>query len=226
MTDELGSGRGAKDPLSVSECRQLGMSQTRPPYSDPTADDWTAPGTTPRRTQTGWTFRDFACPHSQMERGDWARFNRAMDNKDFDEVELPIRSLNATQKTVNPDFASVTGGGELPVVLKKNGQYYVQDGHHRITAIADSGRQTARVRLVDLDPPSADPRQMELLSESQAAAPASGSGQGEWPNLIQPGRGCRAGAQRDVCGDADASHDAVSDHEEPDLTSGLGAPAA
>lgn len=115
-------------------------------------------------------FKDVAYPHAKMERGDWARFNRAVENGDHVEVDLPLRSLNATQKTVNPDFMSVRND-ELPAVMKKGGEYYVQDGHHRLMREAASGKQTARVRLYDVDPSTKDPRQLTLLSGNNAAAP-------------------------------------------------------
>lgn len=97
---------------------------------------------------TGWVFKDVKRPHAVMEKGDWRRANM-LDPQD---VELPIGSLNATQGKVNADFSTpISQNGELPFVIRKNGEYYVQDGHHRLTKIAMSGKQTARVRLVDLD---------------------------------------------------------------------------
>ena len=106
-------------------------------------------------TQTGWTFKDVAHPNRLMERGDWRAVTRATETGEgIANVELPIRSLNATQKAVNPDFANVLPRGDAadaPFVIKKNGQYFVQDGHHRLTAASEKGQQTAKVRLVDLD---------------------------------------------------------------------------
>jgi hypothetical protein len=106
-------------------------------------------------TQTGWVFKDVAHPHKLMEKGDWRAVTRATETGEgVANVELPIRSLNATQKSVNADFANALprgDGKDAPFVIKKNGQYFVQDGHHRLTAAAESGRQTAGVRLVDLD---------------------------------------------------------------------------
>lgn len=99
-------------------------------------------------TETGWVFKDVKSPNRIMNAGDW-RLSKLLDPQ---EVELPIGSLNATQKTVNPDFASpITQTDQLPFVIKKNGEYYVQDGHHRLTKTAMDGRQTGKVRLVDLD---------------------------------------------------------------------------
>jgi hypothetical protein len=42
---------------------------------------------------------------------------------------------------------------DLPVIVKKNGMYFVHDGHHRLTARHLRGLDTAKVRLVDLDGP-------------------------------------------------------------------------
>jgi uncharacterized ParB-like nuclease family protein len=102
-------------------------------------------------TDTGWIFKDVLKPHGVMQKGDWAKVNRATDLKDWDVVDLPIGALNATQKSVNPDFSSAGQHGELPFVIKKDGQYFVQYGHHRLTAAAAKGLQTSKVRLVDLD---------------------------------------------------------------------------
>ncbi len=102
-------------------------------------------------TQTGWVFRDVAQP--PMQRGDWRKVTAATDTGEgIQNVELPIRSMYATQKTVNPDFAKpLSNNHELPFVLKKDGRYFVQDGHHRITAASEGGSETAKVRMVDLD---------------------------------------------------------------------------
>jgi len=132
------------------------------------------------RTQTGWTFKDVAYPHDRMERGDWRKVTRATETGEgIQEVELPIRAMNATQKAVNPDFADTLGSGknDPPFVIKKDGQYFVQDGRQRLVAAAGAGNQTAKVRLVDLDPPTTDPAQMRLLSDtSQPGAAVSALG--------------------------------------------------
>lgn len=117
-------------------------------------------------TNTGWTFRDYKPIHRQMAPGDWRRVEQTPSQ----DVELPIRSMFAGQKTVNPDFTSVLdrpvygpdNPKRAPYVIKKGGQYYVQDGHHRLTAISQMGRQTAGVRMVDLDEPP-DSTQLDLL---------------------------------------------------------------
>ena len=53
-----------------------------------------------------------------------------------------------------PDGARGSGNGaliDLPIVVKLGGEYYVHDGHHRLTAAHLRGEVDARVRLVDLD---------------------------------------------------------------------------
>jgi ParB-like nuclease domain len=40
---------------------------------------------------------------------------------------------------------------DLPVVVQKNGQLYIHDGHHRLMAQHLRGLPTAKVRLVNLD---------------------------------------------------------------------------
>lgn len=103
-------------------------------------------------TMTGWVFRDVASPNGKMAPGDWRKRNFALDTGDVQNVELPISSMYATQGKVNPDFrAAASNNQELPVVLKKDGNYYLQDGHHRIMATAAEGKQTAPVRLIDID---------------------------------------------------------------------------
>lgn len=105
----------------------------------------------PDPTQTGWVFRDVAQP--PMAKGDWRKVTAATDTGEgIQNVELPVRSMYATQKNVNPDFANtISGNTEAPFVIKKDGRYFVQDGHHRITAASEAGRETVPVRMVDID---------------------------------------------------------------------------
>lgn len=112
-----------------------------------------SPGGAYDPTQTGWVFKDVQAPHRLMEGKDWRRVTAATETgANVMDVELPIRSMYATQKMVNPDFAkTITKNSDLPFVIKKAGQYFVQDGHHRLVAEAESGKQTAKVRLLDLD---------------------------------------------------------------------------
>lgn len=53
-----------------------------------------------------------------------------------------------------PEGTRAPGHGmliDLPVIVKLGNEYYVHDGHHRLTAAHLRGEQDARVRLVDLD---------------------------------------------------------------------------
>lgn len=84
------------------------------------------------------------------------------------QVRLPLKGLRAIQGSINmervmqhaqdptyvkPGARAPGHGGlvDLPIVVKKNGQLYIHDGHHRLTAAALRGQVDARVRLVDLD---------------------------------------------------------------------------
>jgi hypothetical protein len=84
-------------------------------------------------------------------------------------VRVPIRSLLATQDDVGPSdverhvrdpqlstrnprsVRSGSGDTSRPVVVKKNGNLYVADGHHRITARRLQGKKHVRVSLFDAD---------------------------------------------------------------------------
>ena len=98
-------------------------------------------------TQTGWTFKDVdrSLKTSKAE-------NRRLAGDTSRVESVPIRQLYATQPTVNPDFATTSSSfGEMPLVVRKNGKMFVQDGHHRLTKQAEGGAQTANVRFIDLD---------------------------------------------------------------------------
>jgi hypothetical protein len=98
---------------------------------------------------TGWTFRDVV-RKPELSAAENRRFSAGAAT--HDSVELPIRRLFATQDSVNPDFASTqTSAGELPFVIRKDGKFYVTDGHHRIVRAAEDGAENARVRLLDFD---------------------------------------------------------------------------
>ena len=100
-------------------------------------------------TQTGLTFKDV---DNSLNRLTTKADNRRISGDTSRVEEVPIRQLYATQPTVNPDFATTSSSsGELPLVVRKNGKMFVQDGHHRLTKKAQSGFQTAKVRFIDLD---------------------------------------------------------------------------
>lgn len=102
-------------------------------------------------TQTGWTFRDVKKPElspSEQKRwdGDYSMSPRT--------ETVPIRRLYATQDDVNPDFATTeTSSGMLPNVIRKNGEMFVMDGHHRLTRLSEEGVPNARVNFFDFDSP-------------------------------------------------------------------------
>lgn len=99
-------------------------------------------------TELGWNFRDVR--RLDMGPENWRRFNN-FEIAPREEV-LPIRSMYATQERVNPDFATTSSSaGELPTVVRYGGEYYVTDGHHRLTRVAEQGGQNARVNLYDMD---------------------------------------------------------------------------
>ena len=104
-------------------------------------------GGTSDPTQTGWIFKDVdrSLKTSKLE-------NRRLAGDTSRVEEVPIRQLYATQPTVNPDFATTSSSaGEMPLVVRKGGKMFVQDGHHRLTRQAEGGAQTANVRFIDLD---------------------------------------------------------------------------
>lgn len=100
-------------------------------------------------TETGWTFRDVEAPIPLTKaENKWL----ANGMKQPTQAEVPIRSLLATQDKVNSDFASTqTSAGERPLVVRKGGKFYIRDGHHRLTRMAENGQQTAHVDLLDFD---------------------------------------------------------------------------
>jgi hypothetical protein len=105
-------------------------------------------------TDTGWVFKDLKKPILNKEEN--RMFNSGMMQGEV--TVLPIRSMYASQPKVNPDFASTeASSGSLPLVIKKGGELFVSDGHHRLTKLASEGEQNARVRLVDLDGPTDTP---------------------------------------------------------------------
>jgi len=100
-------------------------------------------------TQTGLTFKDV---DKSLNRIATKADNRRIAGDTSRIEEVPIRQLYATQPSVNPDFDTTSSSaGELPLVVRKNGKMFVQDGHHRLTKKAQSGSQTAKVRFIDLD---------------------------------------------------------------------------
>ncbi len=106
-------------------------------------------------TETGWTFRDVKKPN--LTRAENREVYEALSVPRGYEVELPIRRLFATQDKVNPDFDTTTSSqGFIPTVIRKDGEFFIRDGHHRLTKQAEAGNQTAKVFLYDLDKSNRD----------------------------------------------------------------------
>ena len=63
---------------------------------------------------------------------------------------VPISQLKATQPgLLSGGDAPLTEGP--PLVVKKGGEFFVRDGHHRLARMIEAGADTADVRVVDLD---------------------------------------------------------------------------
>jgi hypothetical protein len=87
---------------------------------------------------------------------------------------LNISDLTATQSDV------VLGGDAslsdtMPLVVKKEGKFFIRDGHHRLAQKAISGESSAKVRLVDLD------------KATDVASDVAGIAKVEPPTETQPG---------------------------------------
>ena len=59
-----------------------------------------------------------------------------------------ISDLIATQDNIVLGTNKTSGS---PLVVKKNGKFYIRDGHHRIAQKVNAGEQTTDVRVIDLD---------------------------------------------------------------------------
>jgi len=64
--------------------------------------------------------------------------------------KLNISELIATQDNVVLG-TNKTAGDVMPLVVKKDGKFFIRDGHHRIAQNINSGDKTANVRVIDLD---------------------------------------------------------------------------
>ena len=107
-------------------------------------------------TQTGFIFKDVKPVGPLLNKFENKRLSSGMAQGEV--TILPIRSMYASQANVNPDFSTTeSSSGSLPLVIKKNGQLFVSDGHHRLTKLASEGEQNAKVRLIDFDEPTDTP---------------------------------------------------------------------
>lgn len=114
----------------------------------------------PSYEQTGWDWaKDERISHSfPIHRSRRLMFTqREADNAPT--VVIPINKLLATQTWIRKerlrseleDEPDPYPGGSLPLVVKEAGQYYIQDGHHRLKIARMRGEKTAEVRLIDHD---------------------------------------------------------------------------
>ena len=107
-------------------------------------------------TQTGFIFKDVKPIGPLLSKFENRRLSSGMAQPEV--TTLPIRSMYASQPSVNPDFSTTqSSSGSLPLVIKKDNQLFVSDGHHRLTKLASEGEQNARVRLIDFDEPTDTP---------------------------------------------------------------------
>lgn len=62
--------------------------------------------------------------------------------------------MHIADPNIYPPGTKASGHGALidrPIVVKTGGQFFLHDGHHRVTAMYLRGQATAKVRLIDLD---------------------------------------------------------------------------
>ncbi len=100
------------------------------------------------RIRTGWVFRGIKKPQLTREE------NKAYSNHTIAprRVTLPLRSIWATQEWINDDYDTTDSSeGMLPIVIKKDGEFFLMDGHHRSFKVADEGSQRIYVDLYDFD---------------------------------------------------------------------------
>ena len=139
----------------------------KPKISDELVDAVTKSSYNP--TLTGWNFKDVNA-NMGLTKSETQRIARGAVGET---AVVPIRSINATQSKVNSDFATTeSSSGELPRAVRKNGQIYLLDGHHRITKVADEGNQNARINLIDFDRADTSTPLLDFNPEKHAAQKA------------------------------------------------------
>lgn len=96
----------------------------------------------------------------------WSRLQAAKNDNASRTANIetvPLSKIIATQADIESDFASVQArygeaDNQFPVLVKYNGRYYVDDGHHRLVGAAESGAKDTRARVIDLDASDANAR--------------------------------------------------------------------
>lgn len=114
----------------------------------------------PSYEQTGWDWaKDERISHSfPIHRSRLLMFTQ----KEADHapiVTVPIDKLVATQTWIRRERlrSELDGepdpypGGPLPLVVKDGGQYFIQDGHHRLEIAKMQKKKNVKVRLIDHD---------------------------------------------------------------------------
>jgi hypothetical protein len=129
-----------------------------------------APGSEPKKVSSRWGGGEavpfpVASKDAYKNRVSRGAFVRAADKAPI--VSMSMGKLKATQPTIDPDelqrFEShppmVTHGKrndfglliDIPLVVKSGNEFYIHDGHHRLSSAKYRGDSDAKVRLVDLD---------------------------------------------------------------------------
>jgi hypothetical protein len=70
--------------------------------------------------------------------------------------EVPVRQIRAGQNQIRENFRDVprrygNADADLPILVRENGVYYINDGTHRIAASVANGADRVRARIIDLD---------------------------------------------------------------------------
>ena len=108
--------------------------------------------------------------YPKLRRSGMQELNRKLNNEEWTIVDLPIRKLTATQNNVNLDFRQAAANRRstdtdnylYPCIVHFEDNYFIFDGHHRVADAAAEGKQIIRCRLVDMNPPQHDPRQLSM----------------------------------------------------------------
>lgn len=70
--------------------------------------------------------------------------------------EAPVANIVPGQSQIRHNFKEVKQrygdtDADLPILVRENGKFYINDGTHRIAAQVDDGAQTIKARIIDLD---------------------------------------------------------------------------
>lgn len=156
------------------------------------------------------------------------RFYGALTDPDkLDDATVKIADLHATQDRVDGGkVAALRGGkaaGKKPIVVKHGGKLYVADGHHRLAADWLDGKETADVKMKDIEPVSNAMKSGDdgkgILAKIIKLDPDKHLVYG-WASVIEEGGNPVVDHQGDVISSDDlvsAAHGFMSDHRNPGL---------